>query len=127
MPRKNGRRPRVNDPEGTKRNIVDVATREFAQKGYGGARVDAIAARDTSGKVWVSLTNLDPVHPVTIEASMPGVKAARGETLSAPKVDSVNTFEAPAVVAPKKSTVKVSGGKVSVRLPPASVTVLSLE
>ena len=41
-------------------------------------RVDAIAARDTSGKVWVSLTNLDPVHPVTIEASMPGVKAARG-------------------------------------------------
>ena len=46
---------------------------------------------------------------------MPGVKAARGETLSAPKVDSVNTFEAPAVVAPKKSTVKVSGGKVSSR------------
>ena len=43
LPTKNGWRPRVNDPEGTKRNIVDVATREFAQKGYGGARVDAIA------------------------------------------------------------------------------------
>ena len=48
--RKNGRRPRVNDPEGTKRNIVDVATREFAQKGYGGARVDAIAARTRTSK-----------------------------------------------------------------------------
>ena len=34
---------RTNDPEGTRRNIVEVATREFAQKGYSGARVDAIA------------------------------------------------------------------------------------
>ena len=45
-----GQRQRVNDPEGTKRNIVDVATREFAQKGYGGARVDAIAQRTRTSK-----------------------------------------------------------------------------
>jgi shikimate dehydrogenase len=44
------RRRRVNDPEGTKRNIVEVATREFAQKGYGGARVDAIANRTRTSK-----------------------------------------------------------------------------
>jgi len=43
--RKSERRRRVNDPEGTKRNIVEVATRKFAQKGYGGARVDSIANR----------------------------------------------------------------------------------
>jgi alpha-L-arabinofuranosidase len=90
-------------------------------------RVDAIAARDTQGKVWLSLTNLDPTRAANIEASIPGVKAARGETLGAPKVDSVNTFEAPTWVAPKKSTVKVAGGKVSLSLPPASVTVLSIE
>jgi alpha-N-arabinofuranosidase len=96
-------------------------------KGIELPRVDAVAARDASGKVWLALTNLDAVRPASIEASMPGVKTAHGETLSAPKVDSVNTFEAPAGVTPKKSTVKVSGGKVSVRLPPASVTVLSLE
>jgi AcrR family transcriptional regulator len=48
--KKDGRRPRINDPEGTRRNIVDVATREFAQKGYGGARVDAIAARTRTSK-----------------------------------------------------------------------------
>jgi hypothetical protein len=28
----------VNDPEGAKRNIVEVATREFAQKGYAAVR-----------------------------------------------------------------------------------------
>jgi alpha-L-arabinofuranosidase len=39
----------------------------------------------------------------------------------------VNTFEAPAAVAPKQNAVKVSGGKVSVRLPPASVTVVALD
>ena len=48
--RKKERRQRVNDPEGTKRNIVEVATREFAQKGYGGARVDAIAGRTRTSK-----------------------------------------------------------------------------
>ncbi len=42
---RNGRRRRINDPEGTKRNIVEAATHEFARKGYGGARVDAIADR----------------------------------------------------------------------------------
>ncbi len=48
--KKTDRRQRVNDPEGTKRNIVEVATREFAQKGYGGARVDAIASRTRTSK-----------------------------------------------------------------------------
>lgn len=43
-------RQRVNDPEGTRRNIVDVATREFASKGFSGARVDAIAARTKTSK-----------------------------------------------------------------------------
>jgi AcrR family transcriptional regulator len=41
---------RTNDPEGVRRNIVEVATLEFARKGYGGARVDAIAARTRTSK-----------------------------------------------------------------------------
>jgi shikimate dehydrogenase len=45
LPKKKERRQRVNDPEGTKRNIVEVGTREFAQNGFDGARVDAIANR----------------------------------------------------------------------------------
>ena len=43
-------RLRDNDPQATRRNIIDVATHEFAQKGYGGARVDAIAARTRTSK-----------------------------------------------------------------------------
>ena len=44
------RRQRVNDPDGTKRNIIDVATEEFAGKGFSGARVDDIAARTKTSK-----------------------------------------------------------------------------
>jgi AcrR family transcriptional regulator len=41
---------RVNDPEGTRRNILEVATAEFAEKGFSGARVDEIAARTKTSK-----------------------------------------------------------------------------
>jgi len=44
------RRQRVNDPDGTKRNIIDIATEEFAGKGFSGARVDNIAARTRTSK-----------------------------------------------------------------------------
>ena len=44
------RRQRVNDPDGTRRNIIEVATEEFADKGFSGARVDDIAARTKTSK-----------------------------------------------------------------------------
>jgi AcrR family transcriptional regulator len=44
------RKRRTNDPEGNRCHIIDVATREFAEKGYSGARVDAIAARTRTSK-----------------------------------------------------------------------------
>ena len=92
-------------------------------------RVDAIAGRDAAGKLWLAVTNLDPNRPVTIEASLAGVtaKSAAGETLTAPRVDSVNTFEAPNTVAPKPIAAKVQGGTVALTLEPKSVTVVSVE
>lgn len=41
---------RINDPEGTKRNIIEVATEEFAENGLSGARIDEIAAKTKSSK-----------------------------------------------------------------------------
>jgi alpha-N-arabinofuranosidase len=44
-------------------------------------RVDAIAAKDTNGKLWLEITNLDPNQAVEIEASLIGgaAKSATGE------------------------------------------------
>src|SRR5712692_10273988 len=44
------RTARVQDPEGTRRNILEIATDEFADKGFSGARVDDIAARTNTSK-----------------------------------------------------------------------------
>jgi alpha-L-arabinofuranosidase len=92
-------------------------------------RIDAIAAKDKAGKLWLAFTNVDPNQPAEIEASLAGVtaKSAVGETLTASKVDSVNTFEAPNTVVPKAVTAKVQGGKLALTLAPKSVTVISVE
>ena|SRR5215204_2481747 len=44
------RSQRTNDPEGNRRNIIESATREFAEKGFSGARVDEIAGRTKTSK-----------------------------------------------------------------------------
>ena len=41
---------RVPDPEGTRRNILEIASREFALNGLSGARIDEIAARTRFSK-----------------------------------------------------------------------------
>lgn len=41
---------RTQDPEGTRRNIIEVASEEFALNGLAGARIDEIAARTRSSK-----------------------------------------------------------------------------
>jgi alpha-N-arabinofuranosidase len=92
-------------------------------------RVDAIAAKDSGGRLWLEITNVDPNQPLEIEANLAGItaKSVGGETLTAPKVDSINAFDAPTVVMPKPVSVKIQGDKLSMTLEPKSVTVLSIE
>ncbi|MET0274653.1 MAG: TetR/AcrR family transcriptional regulator [Phenylobacterium sp.] len=43
-------RTRTNDPDRTRADIIDVATREFSEKGLAGARIDEIAERTRTSK-----------------------------------------------------------------------------
>ncbi len=90
--------------------------------------LDAIAAKDADGKIWLSLTNLDPSHPLEVDTAALGfkVKSAEGQTLSAPKIDSVNDFDHPETVSPKPISGRLKGGTVMLTLPPESVTVVWL-
>ncbi len=92
-------------------------------------RLDAIAAKDANGKLWLEITSLDPKEPVEVEAGLAGItaKSASGETLTAPKVDSVNTFDAANTVIPRPISAKVQGGKLTLKLEPKSITVVSFE
>jgi alpha-N-arabinofuranosidase len=91
-------------------------------------RVDAIAAKDASGTLWLSLTNVDPNQPADVSVRLTGATGtlAKGETLTAPAIDSVNTFEAPTTVSPKPVTAKVEGGLLNLTLEPKSVTVVAI-
>ena len=88
-------------------------------------RVDAIAAKDAQGMLWVAVTNVDATRPVEIGLDVPGFDAASatGQLLAAPRMDSVNTFDAARTVAPAPA--KLEG--TTLRLPPHSVAVVGLK
>ena len=92
-------------------------------------RVDAIAAKGQDGRVWLAIAVVEPNQALEVDVSLAGisVKSATGETLTAPKVDSVNTFVAPNTVAPKPISAKAQDGKLTLKLEPKSVTVVSVD
>jgi len=92
-------------------------------------RVDAVAARDDQGRLWLSLTNVDPARPAQIDVAIDGmaVRAVSGETLTGPRIDSVNTFDAPTTVSPRPLAATIANGRLRVTLEPKSVSVLSLQ
>jgi alpha-N-arabinofuranosidase len=91
-------------------------------------RLDAIGAVGKDGKLWLSLTNLDPRRPLRINADVPGFTfaGARGQTLTGDQMGSFNSFEAPTRVAPKPITISAKGKIATLDLPPHSVTVIGL-
>jgi alpha-N-arabinofuranosidase len=91
-------------------------------------RIDAIAAKDAAGTLWLAITNVDPTRPADISARLSGVngRSVAGETLTAAAVDSVNTFDAPKTVAPKPVSATLQGDRLTLTVEPKSVTVLSV-
>jgi AcrR family transcriptional regulator len=62
---------RGSDPERTRRNIIEVATREFASKGFSGARIDEIAARTNTSKrmIYYYFTDKEGLFVAVLEAA----------------------------------------------------------
>ena len=91
--------------------------------------MDAIAAKDAGGQALDGGDQRRSQPAATISASLAGLtpRSAAGQTLTAPRVDSVNTFEAPNTVVPKKVAAKVQGHTLALTLAPKSVTVIAVE
>ena len=71
----NGRRL---DPDGTKREILQVARAEFAEKGFSGARVDEIGARTRTAKrmIYYYFGSKDGLYLATLEQVYADIRAA---------------------------------------------------
>jgi alpha-L-arabinofuranosidase len=91
-------------------------------------RVDAIAARDSKGNIWLAVVNLDPVHPVKVHAAFAGtaMRLAHGQVLTAGQVDSVNTFDSPHTVQPVPIDGLPARDGLLLELPAKSVSVLQV-
>jgi len=68
---------RMQDPEGTQRNIIDVATAEFAENGLAGARIDEIAAKTKSSKrmIYYYFGDKEGLYLRVLEAAYSKVRA----------------------------------------------------
>jgi alpha-N-arabinofuranosidase len=91
-------------------------------------RVDAIAARDAQGTLWLAVTNVDPNSAATLRIEVDGlqVTSATGKVLTASQVNSRNTFEVPDAVQPQTVTVQAQGDVLTLEVPGKSVLVVQL-
>ncbi|MBB4659806.1 alpha-N-arabinofuranosidase [Parvularcula dongshanensis] len=91
-------------------------------------RVDAVAARDEDGKLWVALANVDAARPVTMELALGegAIVSAAGETLRSSAIDAHNTFEQPTSVVPTPAEVTIVDGTARIELAPHAVAVVSV-
>jgi alpha-N-arabinofuranosidase len=92
--------------------------------------LNASASRDSAGRLHLSIVNLDPNHAAQVSAKIMGAKVRNimGRVLTAPAMNTMNTFEQPDAVKPVTFTgAKVQGDEISLSLPSKSVVVLELQ
>lgn len=92
-------------------------------------KVDALAAVDKKGGIWLALTNIDPTSSteIILQLDDSAISIAEGEVLTAARVDTVNTFDMPAAVTPQSVKFTKSNDKLTLKLPAKSVTVVNLK
>ncbi len=103
-------------------------------RGPGGRRsIDAVsvsASRDASGKVHITLVNIDPNKEQTVECDLGkfAAKSVTGKVLTSAKINDHNTFENPNVVTVKDfKGAKIDRSTLTVPLPSKSVVMIALQ
>ena len=91
--------------------------------------VSASASRDAAGKLHISLVNTSPDAAANVACDIEGAATGSptGRILTASDMTAHNTFDAPHTVEPRPfDGAALSGGKLTVSLPPLSVVILEL-
>jgi len=109
---------------------IDIDTPWYAKGKFTMPAVSGSAVKGKDGKVHVGLSNLDPNQSNMVSVKLDGLNAATvsGRILTAPAMNAHNTFDAPETIKPAPfSGAQISGGTLTVTLPPKSVVVLDLQ
>jgi len=100
---------------------------------FGGEKIPALnvsASRDKSGKIHLSLCNLNPKSYAKIICELKGatVKNVTGRILTAESMNTHNTFDNPEAIKPAAfNTFELTSEGLTTTLPPKSVVVLEIE
>ena len=107
---------------------VTFDAQEYRQGEHAMPRFDAIAARGKDGALYVAVVNIDPKREATVNVRLNGGRIAKvsAETLDAPAMNSINTFERPETVKPRVVSPTIRGGAATLAVKPASVTVFRI-
>jgi alpha-L-arabinofuranosidase len=108
---------------------VQIISNDFVMGNNHIPAVSASASKDLSGKLHISLTNIDNIKGQEVEIDLKSFKAKQvtGRILTSSKVQDHNTFENPANVTPKSfKDASILEGNLKINLPPCSVIVLEL-
>lgn len=92
--------------------------------------LSASASRDAEGTVHITLSNLNPNQPADVNITLRGIagKSVSGRVLTAPDLDSYNSFEQPETVKPAAfDGASLSGDSLKITLPAKSVVALAVE
>ncbi|WP_288804413.1 alpha-L-arabinofuranosidase C-terminal domain-containing protein [uncultured Novosphingobium sp.] len=109
---------------------IEIKSPWYSKDQFTMPAVSGSAVKAKDGKIHVGLSNLDPNQPNTVTIKLDGATAGAvtGKILTAPAINSHNTFDAPGVVKPEAfSGAVVQGGNLVVTLPAKSVVVLELQ
>ncbi len=88
------------------------------------------ASRDKSGRIHISICNLDPGKPARVRCELLAVKAKKvsGRVLTAKNMNAHNTFDNPEAIGPVAfNDFKLKGNVLTTTLPAKSVVVLEVE
>ncbi len=117
---------------GSDRLVVEVSgpTFDSSREGRGVAHLDAVASRSADGKhIYLKAVNTDPTHPLNTTLIISGAtpaKRGRIATVRASAPDAVNGFATPDAVAIVRTDL-ATDQTFTVELPPASVSVITLD
>jgi len=87
--------------------------------------VDVSAGQSEDGRIVLSMANLNPTIGATLSTNLTG--KANGRLLTAPAMNSHNTFDAPASVSPSPFIAGNEGRQLKFELPPKSIVVVTVK
>jgi alpha-N-arabinofuranosidase len=109
---------------------LDLSCEEYTYGEYSMPSLSASASKDASGRVHVSLCNLNPNESADVTCELRGMalSAASGRVLTAEHMQDHNTFDTPEQVRPTEfAGATIHDNRVTMTLPAKSVVVLELQ